>query len=331
MAKIPLEDFTTEILVGILQKNKEILNEFVNQVLKIDGASFKIGSQKKYTLPDDVNCIIDIVIENDSLICFLENKVNSGEGERQLERYSRVLIGLKTEAPKNSYLRYCTKYNDPKEITDIDFNQFRWSDVYKFLECHQENELIGEFLEFLEEYNMGSVKRFQTHDLLTMNNINSTIAKMDECLDIVKPKLVERFGKTSSNNDRIKRLYSHEQYAIWTTTGVIGAGDSDVLVGFYLNDEEGNSEPGLLVRLFIDERNSEYKHVKEETSKFFEGQDAFDFYDDEDGEYACWYEKSLSDFLSSENQLEEICKWFNEKIDKIYALQDLTSLTWNKA
>ena len=85
--KTPLEDFNTEILVGILQRDSKLLDSFVNNILKIDGTGFSIESQVKYTLDNDINCIIDMVVSNEENICFIENKVNSSEGERQLERY----------------------------------------------------------------------------------------------------------------------------------------------------------------------------------------------------------------------------------------------------
>lgn len=93
-SKTPLEDFTTEIFASILSKDDQLLNCFMNTVLKIDGEQFKIKTQQKYDLQDDRDCIVDVVIYNESTICFLENKVNSYEGHGQLERYKSVLGSL---------------------------------------------------------------------------------------------------------------------------------------------------------------------------------------------------------------------------------------------
>lgn len=90
--KTPLDDFITELFVGTLEKDKELLDKYVNDVLKVDGAGFLIKSQGRYSLEDDINCIVDIVIENSEHICVVENKVNSCEGERKLERYKKFLI-----------------------------------------------------------------------------------------------------------------------------------------------------------------------------------------------------------------------------------------------
>ena len=40
--KIPLEDYTTEILVDLLQKNKDIRSHFVTEILEIQEENFKI-------------------------------------------------------------------------------------------------------------------------------------------------------------------------------------------------------------------------------------------------------------------------------------------------
>ena len=108
--KTPLEDFITEILVGVLENDNELLDSFVNNILEIEGTGFSIESQVKYNLDNDINCIIDIVVRNDENICFIENKVHSSEGERQLERYSKVLNEIHSFQGKNMFLRYCTKF-----------------------------------------------------------------------------------------------------------------------------------------------------------------------------------------------------------------------------
>ena len=60
----PLEDFSTEIVVGIFEENQNMLDSFVNKVLKIEGSNFSIESQKYFIHDESVNCRIDIVIEN---------------------------------------------------------------------------------------------------------------------------------------------------------------------------------------------------------------------------------------------------------------------------
>lgn len=322
--KTPLEDFTTEILVGTLENNQEILNHFVNEVLKIEGSSFKINSQKKYNLPGDINCIIDMVIENSEIVCFVENKIDSGEGDRQLERYLEVLKDINLTEDKKVFLRYCTKYYDQKDIY-LNFLQFRWSDIYSFFEQYSENVVAANLLEYLRSEGMASAGNFDFNDLLVMTKINSTIAKMDECLDLVKPSLCEYFGKPYQYDyERLKQICKNEMYAMWCTN-VLGEGYSEVLVGFKFTNDSNNAAPNLVVQLYLNKDNSKSVHIGEINQI-----GVFEYFLDDEG-FVFWFEKPLSDFISSQNQIEEICDWFKDKIKKIYDLNTLTSLIWNKS
>lgn len=139
----PIEDFTTEIFASILTKDNELLTTFMNEVLLVEGCNFKIETQQKYYLQNDIDCIVDVVIHNQDTLCFLENKVNSPEGYRQLERYKKVLEQFQKQ--KNIHLRYCTKHYDLKQITDINFHQIRWQDIHRFLLDHDDDSMIADF------------------------------------------------------------------------------------------------------------------------------------------------------------------------------------------
>lgn len=315
--KTPLEDFTTELLVGTLENDKELLDKYVNDVLKVDGAGFSIKSQCRYCLEDDINCIVDIVTENDEHVCFVENKVNSCEGERQLERYTKVLSNINKEQGKQIHLRYCTKYYDQKDNNfNIDFRQFRWCDIYKYLEqFSDDNKLIDEFLIFLRGEDMASAGTFSYEDLMTMKTIYSTIAKMDECLDNIKPKLTETFGKPYERDfERAKQIPCFNAYNMWSEK-IVGDGYSTIVVGFFFHDgEESVGLPFVQVSLKISSNNGKYEAFK---MKIDEADEIFDtnYSTSNDFEYA--FEKPLSDFISSGKQIEDICEWFEDKLKKI--------------
>ena len=169
--KTPLEDFTTEILVGILSQNQELLNAFVNDILKIEGAGFKISSQEHFLSDDGIqNCRVDVIIRNDEILCFLENKVNSLVGNEQLRRYSKVLDKYNTHY--KTHLRYCTKYYDQKVIEEHGFSQLRWLDIARFLKKWNNVELIKEYLQFLKEHHMDNNTTFSAIDLIALENLN---------------------------------------------------------------------------------------------------------------------------------------------------------------
>lgn len=311
--KTPLEDFTTELLVGTLESDNKLLDEFVNNVLLIEGQGFSIDSQEKYYLQGDINCIIDIVVKNDDVICFIENKVDSSEGERQLERYSKVLNNIKQNDGKDVHLRYCTKYYDNKDISNIDFLQYRWSDVYRFLDKYEKNEIIEEYLEFLRGEGMASAGDFNFQDLIVMSEVNATIRKMDECLDMVKPKLTEAFGAPYEYDyERLKQICKQSQYVMWSRNIIGENGYSEIAVGFGFDD---NKNPVVTVFIYVEKTNSEFDNIKKIYTEKLE--DIFDSHYYDEGSIFYSFEKPVSDFISSENQNEEICEWFTEKIDII--------------
>lgn len=318
--KTPLEDFTTEILVGILEKDQELLDKYVNEILKIDGSNYNIYSQVKYSLLNEKDCIIDIVIKNENTICFIENKVNSLEGERQLERYSKLLKIIKQNEDKSVYLRYCTRFYDQKNLEDINFMQYRWSDVYNFLDENMENNnLIEEYLEFLKEEGMSSAGEFDYQDLIVMSTINSSIAKMDECLDNVKDTLINCFGKPyERDNERLKEIAKSEAYKMWVND-IIGDKNSRIDVGFTLQNRLETQAPFLSVDLVVDSNNNKYEYI---ISKKEELENLFDVNYSDDDRILFSFEKSLCEFITKEQQITLICDWFNEKINKVKSIID---------
>ena len=310
--KIPLEDYTTEILVDLLRKNKDILSHFVTEILEIQEENFQIESQKKYYLEDDINCIADIVLKNEKNICFIENKVNSKEGERQLERYAKVLNNIFKEEKKNVYLRCCTKYYDKKEINTLDFKQFRWMDVYNFLKQYEEREIVKEFLEFIRSEEMSSAGEFDFQDMIILSNFNYTISKINECFDNIIDIMEEHF-QNLNRTSTIKQINDSNGFWLWKEN-ILGIGYSEVYLGISVLAIQGKSVPRLMAGINIKKNNSQFdqfkKYLEDENvifEKFYIGEDKIDV----------WFEESFSKFIPNENQLDEIQDWFFEKLKKV--------------
>lgn len=98
----PLENFTTESLVGVLEEDSILLDDFVNKVLKIHGQGFKIESQKRY-IHQSENRYIDVLIHNHETLCFIENKVDSDIREDQLKIYDKILEEISKKSEKKVF------------------------------------------------------------------------------------------------------------------------------------------------------------------------------------------------------------------------------------
>ena len=315
MSKTPLEDFTTEILVYILNTNQILKYSFISDFLQIKGSNFTITSQETYLFGQEEGryCKIDIVIKNENSICFLENKVHSKEGSGQLEMYSKLLDSLNTY--EYTYLKYCTKFYDNKIITGHNFQQYRWFDVANFLRKWQYEEMINEFLNFLESNNMGNSTQFTIQDVLAMENLNPLLIKMDSYLDKIKPQFSRIFDgfKNLNNMNQIK---THSRYVFYKDN-VIGDNYSELGVGF-----EWKTVPRLLVWIWLDDKNSnlkQFRNMSVNTSDFYH-----------DGRNYLESSKQLSDFLSSENMELSIEEWFNDTFKSFRALMiSQPELGWN--
>ncbi|WP_187296358.1 PD-(D/E)XK nuclease family protein [Tepidibacter mesophilus] len=320
-----MEDYATEILVGLIEANKEIFRDFAKNILEIPGDNFQIESQRRFNLKDDTDFIVDIVIENQDTICFLENKVNSSEGERQLERYSKVLNNIQKEKNKDIYLRYCTKYYDKKDIIDINFKQFRWVNVYRVLKKYENNKMIREFLEFLRGEDMVTAGNFNFQDLIVLANLNATFSKINECFDNLRSIFSDGFGKLN-HSSTIKQIKDTNGCWLWRDNA-FGEGYSEVCLGISLSECDGKIIPYLVVSVYCMKNNSKYDEFKKYIEK---NEDFFEYIDIEDNRSDAWFEEPLSNFIASDNQFEEIEEWFIEKLDKLNEFRKRTpELEWN--
>lgn len=184
--KTPLEDFTTEVFVGLLNMEDDIKDSFINDFLKLPKDDYRLKTQMKYSLKDDTDCIVDFVIESDNRICFIENKVNSKEGYRQLERYGKVLETF-MENDFDTKLFYCTKYFDNKTYEEHAFQQIRWYQIAKFLKPFRENKLVNEFINFLIKHDMAQELTLTATDFLTLENLQNILKITNDYLDSVCP------------------------------------------------------------------------------------------------------------------------------------------------
>jgi hypothetical protein len=197
--RIPLEDFNTEIFAGILNLFPEIKDEII-LFLDLPADDYEIETQVKYTLPkeDDPDCIVDLVIKGNKNVCFIENKINSTEGYRQLERYSIALEEYFSKHEKN--LVYCTKFADTKKITTHNFKQIRWYEIAKRLKKYSyKNSTVKDYLKFLKIHKMAQDNTFTTEAILSMQNLTKTLEIVNHHIDLSESNFKKIFNINKTN------------------------------------------------------------------------------------------------------------------------------------
>ncbi len=318
-SKTPLEDFTTEAFAGILKYDPIIKNEFIRVFLKIPQGEYQIKTQVKYDLENDMNCIVDLVFENEDIICFIENKVNSKEGYRQLERYSKVLDIYNLEN-KKTYLRYCTKYYDNKILKEHEFKQYRWFQIAKFLKPYSKNALVNDFLHFLKIKNMSQDLTITTKDLFAIENLFDTVNVLNGYLERIKPRFIQTFKSTSNISDgcTVNQLIKHKRL-IYYFKDIVGTYYSEIKYGFLTSSSQ------IYVGIWIDKSNSEYKTFK---SFFYSNNYGFLIIHLDSG-MAIELKEPLQNFINNDNADNEISNWFQSSFSKFVDLiKQMNNVSW---
>lgn len=321
--KTPTEDFTTEVLAGVLQSDQSILDEFVNEILLIPGIKFQVETQKAID-----GSRIDMVFENKDTICFLENKIESTEGFNQLSSYADILLKSK----KKTQLRYCTKYYDKKVKKDFSpldessFKQFRWADIYTFFNNGKKDSLITYFITFLKDKNMSSIPEFNSNDLDSMIIFSDIIQKMNECFELTKPEFIPLFGVPNErDSSSLKQIPKHGRYALWKEN-ILPKEWSEILISISFNSDS----PKLTAHIYLDKKHENYDDfIKLINSDAVLNANNIILNENEFG-VAAKFERKLSDFIHMSNQFDEIKKWYTEKMKLLKNFADRNkSLGWD--
>ena len=316
MSKTPLEDFTTEILAGILSDRSDIGDAFVNEVLRIEGSGFSFSTQEPFFLnvEEFPDCRVDLVVRSEDVLCFVENKVESREGYIQLDRYARVLDDH--SSTKKTYLKYCTKYYDEKGIGQHEFHQYRWADVYRFLLPWKSSTIVNEYLKFLNEHDMSDNMNFSLNDLLSLQEMNQVVKKMDRYLEKIK-SIFGRFfdpNKLKEANN-LRQIRGNSRY-ILVAEYVFGGGYTELGIGFNFTPV-----PALTVWIWTDYKNEKADLFK----KLIQNVDLIS-----KGENWIALSKPISDFMSAENTEIEIEKWFVQALTQFQLFTTQTpELAWH--
>lgn len=304
----PLEDFTTEALVGVLNNSKALKRKFCNEFIGFKSRYYTIRSQRRYSLEDHQNCIVDIVIEGDKEICFIENKVNSKEGYMQLERYSLVLDEYENR-DYNTKLVYITKRSEPKEINKHSFKQYKWYYIARFLKEHSSEQLTNLFLEFLKENKMAQELKLTSTDFVAIENFGRVFLFMYEHIDRLKGTFESKFGKIkdSRKGDQLKsQCERHDRFCIYSENVVSGKGWSEILYGFEFRGV-------MIVQIYIDADNESYASFK----KKIDSQNEMHVEHCNGDGSVIYLEKNLGEYLNDDNSDTKIEEWFFESFQKI--------------
>jgi len=339
-SKTPLEDFTTECLVGVLESNSELKNSFTNFLkLPNEGKPYYIKPQKFYNYEErPLGCKIDIVIKGKNVLCFIENKVESQEGTNQLFDYGKILSREKANNSNlTTFLVYCTKYYDSKDEDDFSPHTFlnvRWHEIASNVLASFKSDLLPNyFLNFLKTHKMAHELAISTIDLLVMENFADTFSILESYLEKVRPEYEKLLNKKILNKTKgihlsqtyksIENDRNHPRYIYNIKDILNGKGASDFNFGFYF----GN--PRLYIGMYIEDKNNAYNQIIENETNIKDLGITIT-HATSDG-IVLKIEKDLYTFIGTEDAEKKIVKWFKEGF-KIFQsfFQQSNCINWNK-
>lgn len=262
--KTPLENFVTEVFVGILQNNTEVRNNFIEEIgLPVEN-EYYIESQKFYFC-DGEKSYIDIVIKDrkNQQICFIENKVNSKENPDQLKKYNDVLNMLQLATGIETQLNYLTKNYDPKiSFERRKIKPLRWFEIADLLKKHQSSHLVKDFWNFLNEHNMTNDLSLNKNNIEVMEGFKSTIQTFNNYLNRLESSFKRLFCKQLKlkKGESTKRVLKYNRW-IYCLSDILPKATNDKKIrsdfnyGFYFNESR------LYVGLYINEEIPEYDKI----------------------------------------------------------------------
>lgn len=325
--------------------DKEILYNWLKDLSLLDRVGYLdayVSTQREFaplddhqfaSRPDILIELIDIESQNRSMI-FVESKIGSQEGHDQLSRYAEILHELPEFQQK--LLLYITRDFDPKNKKAIfknipqsvvQFKQLRWHQFSRFLKSQANTMLVQEILTFMDEYRMAHNNQFSSIDVITLANFTKSLKLMEETM----------WGEVSQ---QFKKVLGAMRKELTALTGIRGHGRYLMNIGmpsrwwcglgFILETSQLTDYPIVRIMLEVDP-NSQRRAEIIEAMKDICGQYGWKSYNlDSPKDWAgIVREKSLQDFLSEEDHVVAIKKFFLQTLDELEQIKNQYSqLPW---
>ncbi|WP_367343631.1 PD-(D/E)XK nuclease family protein [Methanomethylovorans sp.] len=346
--QIPLEDFFTEIFTYLLKSDSVLFSKWIQDfnISNINFNDFFVSTQESFDALDNhysgsrPDILIELSNDNEKVLIFIECKIGSEEGQDQLQRYAEHLDNIGNIDDK--YLIYLTRDYDAKDQDyifkncknrkNIVFKQFRWYQIYQFLSRFNrgiDNILISETLNFMEENGLSGSNQFTSIDILTITNFPRVRKMMEETMS---GEVLKRFENIAgANNPRhstaLNDLKDHNRYVYLQEQ----KDKFQLILGYFMNNLAIESYPKVGISINLSPKASERKQIMEVMKKIVSSSDKWKGYNlNESNNWAVISQtKSLDYFLSQEDHIVAIQKYFLELLDEMETIKkNYPQLQW---
>jgi hypothetical protein len=251
----------------------------------------------------------------------LKNKQNN-----QLSAYAEILDSL--PGYRNRFLVYITRDFDPKEESKIfqgtpeakvKFKQLRWHHFYQFLlSVQDESELVRETIIFMQENRMAHNNQFSAVDILTLANLSTFLELMEA---VMWEEVVKSFaGLVAENKDHDKKAIETLQRDNWyRMERWVPKQQWACYLGFRVQREDLYGYPAVALQVGVGKgaprREELIRDMREICGKFPNWR--ANNLDAPDAWSTISLEKNMRDFLSKEDHVFEIKKFFLDSLKEL--------------
>ncbi len=255
--KQSLENFTTEVLVYLINNDRKFRGIFVGHIIR-DG---RIRRRFKNALADSQhsfgNGIVDIVLTGGSRRVLVEVKITAGETETKIHGKGRVSQIQKYLNYKAGCVAYLTTLSVGTPVIRAGSKRFLGQTYFEELYSHLDKAKSSLtdcgrlFLEFMKEKNMKSIEPFTKQDLFSHENAFSFAKKCEKILNEIRSEIEPGFQRIFRSRARFTSGHFSPTYesAYIYTKGKISAHKKVKKVVIYIQSIEGVLEYGAEVRL----------------------------------------------------------------------------------
>lgn len=341
---IPLEDFFTELIAYLFSKNKEVLCAWLEELNLLDTNSAldtHVSTQREFEPLDGhlsgsrPDLLIELIDDSRRSIIFIESKVASQEGYEQLSRYAEILHSL--PGFHERYLLYITCDFEPKNAavifkkipeSNVQFKQLRWHQFYRFLQSHASTMLVQEIIEFMSEHQMAHNNQFSSIDVIALANFTKSLKMMEETMwGEVSQRFEKALGGIRRQNAALTQVQLHGRYLM---VADMRSGGWWCGLGFMLKTSSMTDYPTVRLMLEVSPNSSHRVEIIEAMKAICK---QYDWQGDRLNEAKAWssifQEKSLQFFLSEEDHVAAIQKFFRETLDELEKIKEqYPNLPW---
>lgn len=329
--KNPEEDFLTEVFAYLLDTNHELLISFLIHfnVLTSEEKVFvdSVEPQKYFDKLEghDQSSRVDLVIHLRSHIVFIENKVNSQQGNNQLKRYAEIL-DVKFDIPKTlifitknfeqiSHEHITSGCNSKKLMKII---EIRWHEIHNFLLKNATDiDVAVQLIQFLEnDMNINSELQFNLSDLMAMKNVSRILKMMEKSIyGKVKTVFLERLELKSQGILPEIQIRRENRYVYFHS----GKG-FHIVFGFFFDSISQYDYPRVGIHLWREPNTEKTQDISSVLNEIVANNSSWKSFDNLNNS-TIWanifIEKSIVEFLNTENNIESIENYLIECIEEL--------------